>query len=134
MSDKGVLPLDIEVPSDGLYSLKIGHVAKQPGVTAVSINGTSIASPCATKATNAPETFAFPAIPLKAGMHRLEIRRDGEFGIYALQLLPSLKPMPNPAWSVMGLFKSFWGLEGGRSSRCCPLLRGYFFKQPSKDD
>ncbi|XHR27135.1 MAG: hypothetical protein ACFUZC_14400 [Chthoniobacteraceae bacterium] len=113
MSANGTMAFELEIPADGLYSLKIGHVAKEKGVTTLSIDGSSLATPAVTHAANAPETFAFPAIPLKTGKARLTLHREGEFGIYALQLVPSVKPMPNAAWSVMGPFKSFWGLEGG---------------------
>jgi hypothetical protein len=36
------------------------------------------------------------------------LRRDGAFGIYALQLLPRLKPVPSPEWSTIGPFDSLW--------------------------
>ncbi len=110
-ADSGMLELTLEIPADGPYVIRIGHVSPLPGVTVASINGESLPSAMETSKPCDPETFAFPALKLKAGKAQLSMRRDGPFGVYALQILPLLKPMPNSAWSVVGPFPGFWGLH-----------------------
>lgn len=112
MAKDGVLELDLEVPANGSYLLKVGHVAKDTGVTTVTLNGKSLSPPIITEQASAPETFAFPPISLSPGKARLTMKREGEFGIYGLQLLPRLKAMPSSEWSTVGPFKAFWGLPG----------------------
>lgn len=112
MATNGVINLDLDVPADGDYGLKIGQVAKNLGVTVASLNGASLPTPGVTAVPNAPETIAFPTLTLSAGKAHLTLRRDGEFGIYAVQMLPHFKPIPNSQWSTIGPFPSFWGTEG----------------------
>jgi hypothetical protein len=108
MADSGTLSLDLDIPADGTYTLNLGHVATAPGVTVASLDGASLAAPIVTNVPNAPETTGFSGLQLKAGKARLTLRRDGDFGIYAVQLLPRLKEMPNSVWSTLGPFKTVW--------------------------
>jgi hypothetical protein len=116
LSAHGLLDIELEIPADGIYSLNIGAVAKGRGPTVAALGGACLPLPMTTGTPGAPETFFFPAVDLKVGKVKLSFRRDGEFGIYALQLWPRLRPTTNKDWLVIGPFKSFYGLEGGRRS------------------
>jgi hypothetical protein len=121
----GLLEFDLEIPADGDYILRLGHVAETPGVTTASVNGKSLATPCVTAEPGAPETAAFPRVSLKAGKNRLTLRRDGGFGIYGMKLLPVLKPMPDKAWATVGPFASYWGLhKAGRGEKGDSVKKG----------
>ncbi len=125
MAKDGALELDLDVPASGLYSLTLGHVAAETGTTVATLDGKSLPVPMVTAKGAAPETFAFPPVKLKQGKAHLTLRRDGAFGLYALQLVPHLRPMPNTVWSTVGPFKSFWGLEsGGRKNEPSALAKG----------
>lgn len=126
MAENGLLTLTLAIPADGPYQLRLGHVAPAAGVTTVALDGNSLTVPIVTGKPRAPETAAFPVLRLKAGTVTLSLRRDGAFGLYALQLLPSLRPLPNPLWSVIGPFPSFWGESmAGRTNDAEALRKGF---------
>ena len=116
LSNSGLLEIELAIPADGTYSLNVGAVAKDRGPTVAALNGVCLPSAMTTRTPGAPETFSFPLLDLKRGTAKLSFRRDGQFGIYALQLWPKLKPTTNKQWFVIGPFKSFYGLEGGGRS------------------
>ncbi|MFA6293902.1 MAG: hypothetical protein WC637_19090, partial [Victivallales bacterium] len=130
----GMIEIELDIPAEGIYALKLGAVAKTPGVTVASIGGLSLPSALTTKMPGVPETYSFPALELKAGKTKLSLRRDGEFGIYAIQLIPKIKPTTNREWLVLGPFKSFYGLEGGgRSSSDEAVAKGLTTKYIPED-
>lgn len=123
MSSDGQLEIELAVPADGLYALRLGHVAPARGVTVAAIDGQGLPKALVTTAAGEPETSAFPPLPLKGGKARLTLRRDGAFGIYALQLLPQWQPVGNRNWLVLGPFRGYWGLEG-RDRNTAALAKG----------
>ncbi len=134
LSKEGRIGIELDVPADGPYALRVGAVAKDKGVTVAAIDGASLPAAMTTKTPKAPETFSFPALDLKGGKIKLEFRRDGEFGIYALQLLPKLKATTNKEWMVIGPFKSFYGMEGGgRSNNDEAVAKGFDTKYIPED-
>lgn len=104
----GRLELELPVPADGVYTLSVGAVAPKPGVTVAALDGASLPRPMTTRTPNAPETYAFPPLDLKAGTAKLSLRRDGDFGVYGLQLLPKLKQTTNKQWRTLGPFLNPW--------------------------
>ncbi len=116
LAKDGLLDIELEIPADGAYALNVGAVAKDRGPTVAALNGACLPSAMTSCTPNAPETFSFPLLNLKSGKAKLSFRRDGAFGVYALQLLPRLKPTTNKEWIVIGPFKSFYGMEGGGRS------------------
>ncbi|HEY3417798.1 MAG TPA: hypothetical protein VGM23_13015, partial [Armatimonadota bacterium] len=128
MATDGTLALDVDIPADGAYVCKLGLVADSPGVVTGSLGGKALATPATTVQPNAPESFAFPPVSLKAGKARLVLQRNaGNFGVYALQLVPLLQPLPNTVWSVAGPFPGFWGTNygPGRSDGADGLKKGF---------
>jgi len=108
----GRLEIELAIPADGPYLLRVGAVSPKPGVTVAALDGVSLPRPMTTRTPNAPETYAFPPLDLKAGTAKLSLRRDGDFGVYGIQLLPKLKPTTNKQWRTLGPFVSRW-VEGG---------------------
>ena len=108
-SKDGQLELSLDIPADGPYSLEIGMVATETGVTVAALDGRSLPAPLTTAEPKMPETFSFPLIDLKGGKSTIALRRDGEFGVYALRLSPILKPTTNKQWRVIGPFKTSYG-------------------------
>ncbi|HEY3379362.1 MAG TPA: hypothetical protein VGL77_17935 [Armatimonadota bacterium] len=126
MAEDGILTLDVPVPADGRYVCKIGMVADSPGVITASLAGQALATPAVTREPGAPESVAFPSVYLNAGTARLTLRRDGgAFGLYGMQMVPLLQPLPSAVWSVAGPFPSFWGSQPGRSIKADGLQKGF---------
>ena len=111
------LVLNLDIPADGAYTFKLGHVAKTGGVIVAELAGQSLAVPAVTVKPGTPEATVFPPIQLKAGKARLALRRPGGFGVYGLKLLPGLRPMPDAIWSVVGPFPSPWGQNEDHSGK-----------------
>ena len=117
-SGKAGLDFDLDVPAAGLYRLSLGYVAEKPGVMAVTLNNQSLPLPLVVRNPGEPEKAVFPQTLLPAGKIRLSVNRPDAFGIYALKLVPVLKPLPTMLWSTAGPFKSFWttGLPGAKGN------------------
>lgn len=120
-SAAGVLEFDLPVPAPGRYTLSVGHVGAEPGVATATLAGRSLAVPLATTAPGQPDKTVFPSVDLPAGKVRLTIRRPGRFGLYALKLVPVLRPLDTTVWSTTGPFPSEWSsnlrFDNGDSDR-----------------
>lgn len=113
-SASGELDLDLPVASAGPYLLTLGHVAAQAGPVLVSLGGQRLPLAAQLEGRNEPGQTAFPALALPAGKVRLSLRSAGAFGVYALKLVPVLRPLDSTCWSTIGPFQSAW--RGGWGS------------------
>ena len=128
-SEQGKIEFDLPVPGDAAYSLRIGQAAPALGLTIVSVNGAGLANPAITSTPGSPETAAFPPVSLKAGKARVTLERRGPFGVYALQLLPKLKPITNPQWSTVGYFDVIWNSSMPWDAKSTDALKQGFDKK-----
>jgi hypothetical protein len=110
-SADGGIELELNVPVAGYYQLSVGHVAATAGTIVGTINGKSLPIPMVVGAVGEPEKTVFPQLYLDAGTARFSVRRGDAFGLYALKLVPVLKPLPTTRWSTVGPFKSFWSFD-----------------------
>lgn len=110
----GRLELELDLPSAGAYRIVLGHVADAPGPMLVAAAGKRLPRAAQIAAANEPGQTAFPAVTLPAGKVPLTIDTAGSFGVYALQVIPVLRPLPSDLWSTVGPFRSAW--ESGRAN------------------
>lgn len=104
----GKLKIKLDVPAQGPYQLSIGHIAKTAGPLLVSVNGVRMPIPAQISKANTPEYTTFPVQYLSEGKAVVDINSAGDFGLYCLKLVPSLRTIPSNLWSTIGPFKSFW--------------------------
>lgn len=106
--ESGKLQIKLDVPAQGPYQLSIGHIAKNAGPLLVSLGGVRMPIPAQISKANTPEYTSFPVQYLQTGNTVVDISSAGEFGIYCLKLVPTLRTLPSNLWSTIGPFKSFW--------------------------
>lgn len=111
-TDGDALDVSLDIPADGRYALHVGHVAKTVGTGLAEIDGRSLDAPLVSHEAGAPDVTIYPAIDLKAGKRTLRLHRPGGIGIYAMKLLPALRPMGDNVWAVAGPFPSSWNTDG----------------------
>ena len=131
LSRDGKLSFRLPLSAPGPYRMTIGHVSKTPGVITAAVDGQSLPVPMVTEKVDVPEQTAFPIIQLKGGNVELLLSKGGEFGIYALQFEPVLRPLPTTLWSTIGPFRSFWEQGGANQT----AVKDGFAKEypPQKD-
>lgn len=116
-ADDGNLLLNLEIPADGPYVIKLGQVSSTPGVTVASIDGVGLGKLAATQRAGEPETVVFPPAKLKRGRATLALQRQGNLGVYGIKIIPILQGMPSTVWSTVGPFKSGWHLYPSDETR-----------------
>ncbi len=124
VADEGTLDIDLVLPCAGDYQLSLGHVAADPGPILVSIGGTRLPVAAQIRNPNEPEHTIFPKVTQPGGTVRLSLRSAAPFGIYALRLIPTLRPLDSSQWATIGPFQSFW--PGGHATN--PMVKQTFDK------
>ena len=130
-SPSGVATLTLKIPAEGEYRLAIGQIAEKPGVAVAYIDGKSLPEPMIIRNANNPETAVFPPIALKPGQVEFKLQGTGAIGVYALRLLPVLRPIPGKEWKVAGTFPSLWGSFHGHADEL--VKQALSTKYPAED-
>jgi alpha-L-fucosidase len=115
------LHVSIPVPGSGVFDLFLGLIGRGGATVDCRLDGKEVqawtpANP------GCPETLAFRGLRLSKGAAKLELRGGGDFGIYGMQLVPVLRPLPTELWQVVGPFPTTFGPQQPDSAMTTALL------------
>ena len=115
------LHLAIPVPGTGVYDLFLGTVARRGAQLSCRLDGEEVRwwTP---DNPDCPDTLILNGLRLSKGTARLEMQGHGDFGLYGLQLVPVLCPLPTELWQVLGPFPTRFGPQVPVSAMTAALL------------
>lgn len=123
-STGGSMTFEVEVPVNGYYQLKVGYVGTEPGVLTGALAEHSLPFPMVFGEPGEPQKAIFPEMLLSEGKARLSFDAANPFGVYAVQLIPILSPIPTTLWSTVGPFNSFWRSNLRKEAMASALKEG----------
>lgn len=117
------LTMVLPVPGSGVYDLSLGVITRGGTALSCALDGDEQFSARVLDNQGCPDTVVLGGLRLAKGETRVELQADGEFGLYAVQLVPVLRPLPTELWKVIGPFPTHFGPLRPVSEMTNALLR-----------
>jgi alpha-L-fucosidase len=111
----------LPVPGSGVFDLFLGLIGRGGAAVECRLDGAALEA-WRPVHPGCPETLACQGLRLAKGSARLELRGTGDFGLYGLQLVPVLRPLPTELWQVIGPFPTRFGPRQPVSAMTAALL------------
>ncbi len=103
------LDVSLEPEAVGRYDLDVGVIAADGGAIWLALDGRPLDGAARVEHPGCPDTLALRGLALNAGAHRLSIRCDSRFGLYAFRLAPVWRQVPMECWETIGPFPTGFG-------------------------
>lgn len=120
--DGGSLQLTVRVPGSGVYDLSLGVITRGGTKLTCKLDGEEQFSERVLENQGCPDTVLLGGLCLAKGQVTVDLQGHGEFGLYAVQLVPVLRALPTELWQVIGPFPTAFGPLRAVSEMTAALL------------